>query len=95
MRSPPCKPWFATACRSRRACATRASGAGGRQRWSARRARDRRESLRAGAALARLDALSKGIGRGDPWDDLAALALTLAGAPARASTQVAVQRLQR
>jgi DNA polymerase-3 subunit delta len=34
-------------------------------------------------AAARLDALSKGLGRGDPWDDLAALALTLAGAPAR------------
>jgi len=32
---------------------------------------------------ARLDALSKGIGRGDAWDDLAALALALAGAPAR------------
>ncbi len=34
-------------------------------------------------ALARLDALSKGIGRGDAWDDLAAVALTLAGKPAR------------
>jgi hypothetical protein len=34
-------------------------------------------------AAARLDALSKGLGRGDPWDDLAALALTLAGTPAR------------
>ena len=34
-------------------------------------------------AAARLDALSKGIGRGDPWDELAALALTLAGTPAR------------
>ncbi|MET0203031.1 MAG: DNA polymerase III subunit delta [Casimicrobiaceae bacterium] len=35
------------------------------------------------SAAARLDALSKGLGRGDPWDELAALALTLAGTPAR------------
>jgi DNA polymerase-3 subunit delta len=34
-------------------------------------------------AAARLDALSKGIGRGDAWDDLAALALALCGKPAR------------
>ncbi|HET9046395.1 MAG TPA: DNA polymerase III subunit delta [Casimicrobiaceae bacterium] len=34
-------------------------------------------------AAARLDSLSKGLGRGDAWDDLAALALTLAGTPAR------------
>jgi DNA polymerase-3 subunit delta len=34
-------------------------------------------------AAARLDAVAKGVGRGDAWDDLAALALTLAGAPAR------------
>jgi DNA polymerase-3 subunit delta len=34
-------------------------------------------------AAAGLDALSKGLGRGDAWDDLAALALTLAGTPAR------------
>jgi len=34
-------------------------------------------------ALARLDALAKGIGRGDAWDDLAAVALALAGKPAR------------
>jgi len=34
-------------------------------------------------AAARLDALSKGIGRGDAWDELAALALTLAGMPVR------------
>jgi DNA polymerase-3 subunit delta len=33
-------------------------------------------------ALARLDAVSKGIGRGNPWDDLISLALVLAGAPA-------------
>jgi len=31
------------------------------------------------AALARLDGVSKGIGRGSPWDDLASIALTLAG----------------
>ena len=34
-------------------------------------------------AAAKLDALSKGLGRGDAWDDLAALALVLAGTPAR------------
>ncbi len=34
-------------------------------------------------ALARIDALSKGIGRGNAWDDLAALALEFAGSPAR------------
>lgn len=33
-------------------------------------------------ALARLDALSKGIGAGNAWDDLRGLALTLAGHPA-------------
>jgi DNA polymerase III subunit delta len=36
------------------------------------------------AALARLDSLSKGLGRGDPWDDLAAIALAVAGKPAHA-----------
>ncbi len=30
-------------------------------------------------ALSRLDALAKGIGRGNVWDELTALALTLAG----------------
>jgi DNA polymerase-3 subunit delta len=34
------------------------------------------------AALARLDAMSKGIGTGNAWDDLRSLALTLAGHPA-------------
>jgi len=34
-------------------------------------------------ALARLDALAKGIGHGDAWDELAAIALALAGKPAR------------
>jgi DNA polymerase-3 subunit delta len=34
-------------------------------------------------ALARLDALAKGLGRGDAWDDLAAIALALAGKPTR------------
>jgi DNA polymerase-3 subunit delta len=33
-------------------------------------------------ALSRLDALSKGIGAGDAWDDLRGLALTLSGHPA-------------
>ena len=45
--------------------------------------------------LARLDALSKGLGRADPWDELAAAALLVAGTPTRPSAQVAVQRLQR
>lgn len=34
-------------------------------------------------ALARLDALAKGLGRGNAWDDLAAIALALTGKPAR------------
>jgi len=34
------------------------------------------------AALARIDALSKGIGRGDAWDEVVALALAIAGKPA-------------
>jgi DNA polymerase-3 subunit delta len=34
------------------------------------------------AALARIDALSKGIGRGNAWDELTALALAIAGKPA-------------
>jgi hypothetical protein len=33
-------------------------------------------------SLARLDALSKGLGAGNAWDELRALALTLAGRPA-------------
>jgi hypothetical protein len=33
-------------------------------------------------ALARLDALSKGIGRGNAWDELRTVALALAGKPA-------------
>jgi hypothetical protein len=33
-------------------------------------------------ALARLDALSKGLGVGSAWDDLRTLALELAGRPA-------------
>jgi DNA polymerase-3 subunit delta len=33
------------------------------------------------AALARLDALAKGLGRGDAWDELAAIGLSLAGKP--------------
>jgi DNA polymerase-3 subunit delta len=35
------------------------------------------------AALARLDALAKGLGRGNAWEELAALALVLCGRPAR------------
>jgi len=35
------------------------------------------------AELARLDALSKGLGSQDPWDELGAVALVLAGRPAR------------
>jgi DNA polymerase-3 subunit delta len=34
-------------------------------------------------ALARLDALSKGLGRGNPWDEVAALAMAIAGKPCR------------
>jgi hypothetical protein len=34
------------------------------------------------AALARLDALAKGIGRGNVWDELLTVAMTLAGSPA-------------
>jgi DNA polymerase-3 subunit delta len=33
-------------------------------------------------ALARLDALAKGIGRGNVWDELRTVAMTLAGSPA-------------
>ena len=33
------------------------------------------------AALARLDALAKGIGRGNVWDELRTVAMTLAGSP--------------
>lgn len=35
------------------------------------------------SALARLDALAKGIGRGNPWEELAALALAVCGTPMR------------
>jgi DNA polymerase III subunit delta len=34
------------------------------------------------ASLARLDALAKGIGRGDAWDAVVAIALALCGKPA-------------
>jgi DNA polymerase-3 subunit delta len=34
------------------------------------------------AALARLDALGKGIGRGNVWDELRTVAMALAGSPA-------------
>ena len=61
-------------------CAMRASGESARRRWSARRAACRRR--RVGpllSALARLDALAKGIGRGNVWDELRTVAMTLAG----------------
>ena len=62
--------------------ATRASGASGRRRWSAPRAACRpTRSRRCCRALARLDALAKGIGRGNVWDELRTAALTLAGKP--------------
>ena len=35
------------------------------------------------AALARVDALGKGVGEGDPWRDLTAIALHVAGTPVR------------
>jgi DNA polymerase-3 subunit delta len=38
-------------------------------------------------ALARLDALSKGLGRGNAWDDVAALAMAIAGQPCRPVTR--------
>lgn len=41
-------------------------------------------------ALARLDALSKGIGRLDPWDELAAAALLLAGKPIRTPATISL-----
>jgi DNA polymerase-3 subunit delta len=41
------------------------------------------------AALARVDALSKGLGRGSPWDELVALALAVAGSPVRRLEDVA------
>ncbi|HZQ62692.1 MAG TPA: DNA polymerase III subunit delta [Casimicrobiaceae bacterium] len=41
------------------------------------------------ASLSRLDALSKGIGRGDAWDGLRSVALAFAGAPVLSSAQVA------
>jgi len=52
------------------------------ERAAGRLAREIAPSLVADAA--RLDALSKGLGREDPWDELAAVALVLCGKPARA-----------
>ena len=78
-------PAFATrwrwASRRRRPCATPASGASARVRWSARRRVAPAPIDRLLHALARLDALAKGIGRGDAWDALVSLALELAGRP--------------
>ena len=39
------------------------------------------------SALARLDALSKGLGRGSAWDDVSALAMAIAGQPCRPVTR--------
>ena len=39
------------------------------------------------SALARLDALAKGLGRGSAWDDVSALAMALAGQPGRPLTR--------
>lgn len=41
------------------------------------------------AALAQIDAVSKGIGRGNAWDEVIALALAVAGSPARSLVGVA------
>lgn len=43
------------------------------------------------AALAVIDALSKGIGRGNAWDELAALAIDVAGTPPRPVVRTSVQ----
>lgn len=40
------------------------------------------------AALARIDALGKGVGQGDPWDELVALALEVSGTPVRPLAEV-------
>jgi DNA polymerase-3 subunit delta len=58
--------------------------------WGKRQAAMERAARRVGRdavptmllALARLDALSKGIGSGNAWDELRSLALALAGKPA-------------
>ena len=76
------------ACRTRRRrerrprsrCATRASGASGRARWSARQSACSAAALTPMLrALARLDAMSKGIGTGNAWDDLRDAGARLAG----------------
>ena len=82
MRSRRCSEATAAGTPVAVACATRASGASGRRRWSARRGACRPAAIAPMLrALARLDALSKGIGRGNAWDELRTLALTLAGKP--------------
>ena len=43
---------------------------------------DTRRVLPLLASLARLDALAKGLGRGDPWDAVVAIALSLCEQPA-------------
>jgi DNA polymerase-3 subunit delta len=84
------------ACRPATRCARRACGAGAPPRWSARRRACRATSRRRSCPCSRGSTrLSKGLGRADPWDELAAAALLVAGTPTRPSAQVAVQRLQR
>ena len=76
--------WFAAGLRCRPRSATRACGASGSRRSSApSSASHRRPSRRLLVALARLDALAKGIGVGNAWDELETLALTLACTGAR------------
>ena len=47
---------------------------------------DRAELMRIVAALSRIDALSKGIGRGDAWDELTTTGLALSGTTVHAAT---------
>ena len=44
------------------------------------------------SALARLDALAKGIGRGNVWDEFRTAALTLAGKPLPLSPAAGTRR---
>ena len=92
-RWPPCRTRSPAERRRPSRCATRASGASGRRRWSARpRACPPAALTPLLRALARLDALSKGIGGGNAWDDLRTLALELAGRPCRAAAGLSRQR---
>ena len=79
----------AIAARERRSpsrCATRASGAGGRRRWSARPGACPPAAVTPMLrALARLDALSKGIGAGNAWDELRDACADPRGPPCRSA----------